>query len=47
MLQEQIEQRLGSLPEWVEQKLSQSSTDELRVVGGSVLNAVSFEDLFL
>ena len=47
MLQEQIEQRLRSLPDWVEQKLSQSCTDELRVVGRSVLNAVSFEDLFL
>jgi len=46
VLQEQIEQRFGQLPAWVEQKLSQSSTDELKAVGRRVLNAVSFDDLF-
>ncbi len=46
MVQELIEQRLGKLPEWVEEKLAQSSTDELKAVGLRVLNASSFEDLF-
>jgi hypothetical protein len=46
MLQEQIEQRFGNVPDWVEEKLSQSSTDELRAVGRRVLNAAGFDDLF-
>jgi predicted transposase YdaD len=45
-LREQIEQRLGSVPEWVEQTLSSSSTEELKAIGLRVLNAASFEDLF-
>lgn len=46
LLRQLIEQRLGSVPEWVEQKLSQFSTEELGAVGGRVLKAASFEDLF-
>jgi predicted transposase YdaD len=46
MLQRLIEQRLGSLPEWVEQKLSGSSTEALEAVGLRLANAASFEDLF-
>ncbi len=46
MVQELVEQRLGKLPEWVEEKLAQASTDELKAVGLRVLTASSFEDLF-
>ncbi|MGH9437123.1 MAG: hypothetical protein ACRD22_04315 [Terriglobia bacterium] len=46
MVRQLIEQRLGNLPEWVEQKLSQSSTEELAAVGLRVPDAASFEDLF-
>ena len=46
VLRDQIAQRFGSLPEPVDQKLSESSSEELETIGRRVLKATSFEDLF-
>ena len=46
LLRLQIERKFGTLPEWVEQKLSQSSTQEIEAVGVRVLDATTLEDLF-
>ena len=46
LLRRQIERRFGALPAWVEQKLSQSSAEDLEAVGLRVLDATALEDLF-
>jgi hypothetical protein len=46
MLRQQIERRFGTLSEWVEDKLSQLSAEEVKAVGFRVLEAASLEDLF-
>ena len=46
LLRQQIERRFGTLPEWVEDKLSQLSAEEVKAVGFRVLEAASLEDLF-
>jgi len=45
LLRRQIERKFGLLPEWVEQKLSQSSAQEIEAVGVRVLDAKTLEDL--
>jgi hypothetical protein len=46
LLRRLIERKFGRLPEWVEQKLSQSSAQEIEAVGVRVLDATTLEDLF-
>ena len=46
VLRDQIAQRFESLPEPVDRKLSESSSEELETIGRRVLKATSFEDLF-
>jgi len=46
LLRRLIERKFGTLPEWVEQKLSQSSAQEIEAVGVRVLDAKTLEDLF-
>jgi hypothetical protein len=46
LLRQQIERKFGTLPEWVDDKLSQLSAEEVKAVGFRVLEAASLEDLF-
>ena len=46
LLRQQIERKFGTLPEWVEYKLSHLSAEEVKAVGFCVLEAASLEDLF-
>ena len=46
LLRRLIERKFGSLPKWLEEKLSQSSAQEIEAVSLRVLDAATLEDLF-
>ncbi len=46
LLRDQLAQRFGALPEWVEQRLKQASEDELKRCATRVLTANSAEEVF-
>ena len=46
LLRKQLVKRWGALPEWVEQKLTQASNEQLETWAENILDAESLEALF-
>ena len=46
ILRRQLTRRFGPLPDWVEAKLSEASTDTLELWADRILDAATFEEVF-